>query len=183
MSHLSRRSFLGLTLASSAAVVSSQCRRALPGVGMTPSLAPSVHHSQGGLLAVTLQAQQQTVALGDRAATLLTYNGQVPGPRLEVQPGDTVRITFDNQLDQPTNLHYHGLHIPPTGSADNVFLSVPSGEQSTYEFEIPATHPAGTFWYHPHYHGLVAEQLFGGLAGLFVVRGSLDDIPEPTTGH
>jgi FtsP/CotA-like multicopper oxidase with cupredoxin domain len=178
MSHLSRRSFLGLTLASSAAVVSSQCRRALPGVGMTPSLAPSVHHSQGGLLAVTLQAQQQTVALGDRAATLLTYNGQVPGPRLEVQPGDTVRITFDNQLDQPTNLHYHGLHIPPTGSADNVFLSVPSGEQSTYEFEIPATHPAGTFWYHPHYHGLVAEQLFGGLAGLFVVRGSLDDIPE-----
>ena len=136
------------------------------------------HQSVDGLLSLDLEARPQTVQLGNRAAQLLTYNGQIPGPRLEAKPGDRVQIRFTNRLNQPTNLHYHGLHIPPTGSGDNVFLEIAPGERYTYEFQIPPDHPGGTFWYHPHYHGLVAEQLFGGLAGLFVVRGALDDIPE-----
>ncbi|MGB7313112.1 MAG: multicopper oxidase family protein [Nodosilinea sp.] len=137
-----------------------------------------IYSSEDGLLSVDLVAEAQSVTLGDRNASLLTYNGQVPGPRLEAKPGDTVQIHFTNRLNQPTNLHHHGLHIPPTGTGDDVFLEIPPGESHTYEFQIPANHPAGTFWYHPHYHGLVAEQLFGGLAGLFVVRGDLDEIPE-----
>jgi FtsP/CotA-like multicopper oxidase with cupredoxin domain len=108
----------------------------------------------------------------------LTYNGRVPAPRLEAKPGDKVRIHFTNNLSQPTNIHYHGLHIPITGNADNVFLKIQPGEKLSYEFEIPQNHPSGTFWYHPHLHGLTAEQLFGGLAGLFIVRGELDEIPE-----
>ncbi|WP_263970670.1 multicopper oxidase family protein [Leptolyngbya sp. KIOST-1] len=144
-----------------------------------PALAQApVHSSEDGLLSFDLVAEAQRVKLGNRNANLLTYNGQVPGPRLETKPGDTVQIRFANQLNQPTNLHYHGLHIPPTGTGDNVFLEIPPGEHHTYEFQIPQNHPAGTFWYHPHYHGLVAEQLFGGLAGLFVVRGELDEISE-----
>jgi len=115
---------------------------------------------------------------GDRNANLLAFNGQMPGSRLEAKPGDTVQIRFTNRLNQPTNLHYHGLHISPQGNADNIFLSVPPGERLTYEFTLPADHPAGTFWYHPHHHGHVAEQLFGGLAGLFIVRGELDELPE-----
>ncbi|MDE5090201.1 MAG: multicopper oxidase family protein, partial [Trichodesmium sp. St16_bin2-tuft] len=109
---------------------------------------------------------------------VLNYNGQIPGPRLEVKPGDTIRINFTNNLPQPTNIHYHGLHIPMTGNADNVFLNISPGDRLRYEFQIPENHNAGMFWYHPHLHGLVAEQLFGGLAGLFIVRGELDEIPE-----
>lgn len=122
-------------------------------------------------------AQSQPVKLDGRNANLLTYNGQIPGPRLEAKPGDRIQIRFTNQLDQPTNLHYHGLHIPPTGTADDVFLEISPGQSHTYNFQIPENHPAGTFWYHPHYHGFVAEQLFGGLAGLFIIRGELDEIP------
>ncbi|MDA0867160.1 MAG: multicopper oxidase family protein, partial [Cyanobacteria bacterium] len=129
-------------------------------------------------LRVDLEAIPQSVPLGGQSTNLLTYNGLVPGPRLEASPGDTVQIHFTNRLNQPTNLHYHGLHIPPTGTGDNVFLAIPPGESHTYEFQIPIDHSAGTFWYHPHYHGLTAEQLFGGLAGLFIVRGDLDEIPE-----
>ncbi len=158
----------------------SQCSR-----GSLQSSAPSpisepapVHSSEGGLLSFDLVAEAQQVKLGSRNANLLTYNGHLPGPRLETKPGDTVQIRFTNRLNQPTNLHYHGLHIPPTGTGDNVFLEIPPGESYSYEFQIPQNHPAGTFWYHPHYHGLVAEQLFGGLAGMFVVRGELDGIPE-----
>ena len=136
-----------------------------------------VYQSSNGLLELDLSASESPVNLGNKQAYLLTYNGQVPAPRLEANPGDKVKIHFTNNLSQPTNIHYHGLHIPITGNADNVFLQIEPGEQLTYEFTIPQNHPAGTFWYHPHLHGLVAEQLFGGLAGLFIVRG-LDEIPE-----
>lgn len=180
MKAMRRREFLGLSLGTTGALLLAQCSR-----GSSPSSAPGsalaqapVYSSEGGLLNFDLVAEAQRVKLGNRNANLLTYNGQVPGPRLEAKPGDTVQIRFTNRLNQPTNLHYHGLHIPPTGTGDNVFLEIPSGEGHTYEFQIPQNHPAGTFWYHPHYHGLVAEQLFGGLAGLFVVRGELDEIPE-----
>jgi FtsP/CotA-like multicopper oxidase with cupredoxin domain len=139
---------------------------------------PKLHTSSNGLLSVDLEASYRPVKLGDKQVYLLAYNGQVPAPRLEANPGDKVRIRFTNNLSNPTNLHQHGLHIPPTGNADNIFLNIKPGETFNYEFTIPKNHPAGTFWYHPHRHGLVAEQLFGGLAGLFVVRGDLDEIPE-----
>ncbi|MBE9135667.1 multicopper oxidase family protein [Nodosilinea sp. LEGE 07088] len=175
-----RREFLGLGLGTTGAILLSQCSRgasqsSVPGSALAQA---PVHSSEGGLLSFDLVAEAQQVKLGNRNANLLTYNGQVPGPRLEAKPGDTVQLRFTNRLNQSTNLHYHGLHIPPTGTGDNVFLEIPPGETYSYEFQIPANHPAGTFWYHPHYHGLVAEQLFGGLAGLFVVRGELDEIPE-----
>lgn len=139
---------------------------------------PKLHKSSNGLLSVDLEASYRPVKLGDKQAYLLAYNGQVPAPRLEANPGDTVKIRFTNNLSNPTNLHQHGLHIPFTGNADNVFLNIKPGETFNYEFTIPKNHPAGTYWYHPHRHGLVAEQLFGGLAGVFVVRGDLDEIPE-----
>ncbi|MDJ0731297.1 MAG: multicopper oxidase family protein [Crocosphaera sp.] len=134
--------------------------------------------SQNGLLETTLEASYQKVQLGEQTAYLLAYNGQVPGPRLEAKPGDKVRIHFINKLSQPTNLHYHGLHIPPTGKGDNVFLEIQPKEKITYEFDISPQQTAGINWYHPHLHGLVAEQLSGGLAGLFIIRDQLDKIPE-----
>nr|WP_263858110.1 multicopper oxidase family protein [Waterburya agarophytonicola] len=142
-------------------------------VDLTP-----IYQSNDGLLELDLEARERIVELAGRQASLLTYNGQIPAPRLEAKPGDKVRIYFTNNLQQPTNIHYHGLHIPLTGNADNVFLEIESGKKLTYEFQIPNNHPSGTFWYHPHLHGLVAEQLFGGLAGLFIVRGKDDEIPE-----
>ncbi len=137
-----------------------------------------LYKSSNGLLELDLEASECSVDLGGKQANLLTYNGQIPAPRLEAKPGDKVRIHFSNNLQQPTNIHYHGLHIPITGNADNIFLKIEPGKKLTYDFQIPANHPSGTFWYHPHLHGLVAEQLFGGLAGLFIVRGELDEIPE-----
>jgi FtsP/CotA-like multicopper oxidase with cupredoxin domain len=138
----------------------------------------ALYQSSNGLLELDLEAKENLVDLGVKQAYLLTYNGQVPAPLLEAKPGDRVRIHFTNHLSQPTNIHYHGLHIPITGNADNVFLHIEPGEKLTYEFSLPSNHPSGTFWYHPHLHGLVAEQLFGGLAGLFIIRGEIDEIPE-----
>ncbi|MDJ0650389.1 MAG: multicopper oxidase domain-containing protein, partial [Xenococcaceae cyanobacterium MO_188.B19] len=182
MVKINRRQFIVLGAAGAgAALVGNQLwKKAISGQPLLLSsvnLSP-LYQSKDGLLELDLEARERTVNLSGKQAHLLTYNGQIPAPRLEAKPGDKVRIHFNNHLSQPTNLHYHGLHIPPTGSADNVFLRINPGEKFNYEFDIPQSQPAGTFWYHPHLHGLVAEQLFGGLAGLFIVRGKEDEIPE-----
>ncbi|MGB3294398.1 MAG: multicopper oxidase family protein [Phormidesmis sp.] len=180
MRSIKRRDFLRLSAGTTAAILLSQCSRSQL-KSSTPVSAPiqfQTYKSEDGLLSLDLEAKAQSVQLGDRTANLLAYNSKVPGPLLEAKPGDKVQIRFTNQLNQPTNIHYHGLHISPTETGDNVFLEISPGESHTYEYQIPDNHPAGTFWYHPHKHGLVAEQLFGGLAGLFIVRGELDEIPE-----
>ena len=182
MVKFNRRQFIVLGAAGAgAALIGNQLGRktisSQPLPPLSVNLSP-LYQSKEGLLELDLEAREHSVNLGEKQAYLLTYNGQVPAPRLEAKPGDKVRIHFTNNLSQPTNLHYHGLHIPPTGKADNVFLHINPGEKFTYEFSLAQNQAAGTFWYHPHLHGLVAEQLFGGLAGLFVVRGDLDEIPE-----
>ena len=181
MVKFNRRQFIALSAAGAGvALVSNWLRRGTSSqpVTSTPVNSAPLYQSSNGLLELDLEASERSVNLGDRQANLLTYNGQIPAPRLEAKPGDKVRIHFTNNLEQPTNIHYHGLHIPITGNADNVFLKIEPGAKLTYEFQIPNNHPSGAFWYHPHLHGLVAEQLFGGLAGLFIVRGEGDEIPE-----
>lgn len=137
--------------------------------------------SDSGIVTFTLEATPVAVEVAGRRAGLWTYNGSFPGPTLRLREGDRVRIQFTNALPEPTNLHFHGLRIPPTGSGDDVFKEVAPGETTHYAFTIPPD-SAGTYWYHPHLHGAVASQLFRGLAGAIIVEGALDaafsDIPE-----
>ena len=134
--------------------------------------------SVGGVADLELVASATPGTLPGGPATVLTYNGRSPGPLLEVNAGDQVRLRLRNDLQEPTNLHFHGLHIPPTGTGDNVFLTVPPGGSTTYAFKLAADHPAGLFYVHPHHHGHSADQVFGGLSSALVVRGDLDRIPE-----
>jgi FtsP/CotA-like multicopper oxidase with cupredoxin domain len=46
-------------------------------------------------------------------------------------------------------------------------LVIPRGATYVYEFEV--RNRAGTYWYHPHPHGMTGPQVYGGLAGLFLV--------------
>lgn len=173
--HFNRRQFL--VLSASAFSAAYLVNRA---VGQSNSLALKQKRSAQtpGLSEVFLNARYGPVNLAGRRAYLLSYNDQVPGPLIEAQAGDTVRVHLTNNLSEPTNLHYHGLHVPPGGNADNIFLKIPPKETFTYEFNLPKNHPAGTFFYHPHLHGLTAKQIFGGLGGWLIVRGELDQIPE-----
>ncbi|MEX1324736.1 MAG: multicopper oxidase family protein [Synechococcaceae cyanobacterium] len=178
--HLRRRSFLALAAGATAtagALVLGRSTVLRPG-GRFHSAATSAVRSSGGRLELDLVARETPVSIPGGPERALTYNGLLPGPLLELEPGDAVRIRLHNRLDRPTNLHYHGLHIPPGGTADNVFLSVAPGASQTYDFALPADHPAGIFYYHPHRHGTVADQVFGGLGGVLIVRGELDRIPE-----
>ncbi len=126
-----------------------------------------------GTLRISLRAAEGEVAVADRTAKLLTYNGQFPGPTLRLREGERVALTLTNDLPKPTNLHFHGLHISPQGKGDNVFRIVEPGETAEYAFTVPQG-SAGTYWYHPHVHGDASRQQFHGLAGAIVVEGAAD---------
>ncbi|MDI9886419.1 multicopper oxidase family protein [Streptomyces sp. HNM0645] len=139
---------------------------------------PQVLASRDGLLDVRLVAAPG-VRLAGRDTTGWGYNGTSPGPTLRVQPGDLLRVRLVNHIGQPTNLHTHGLHVSPSGNGDNPFITIEPGDGYDYVIRIPTGHPAGTFWYHPHHHGTVADQVFAGLVGALLVEGAggVADLP------
>ncbi|MGQ0480386.1 MAG: multicopper oxidase family protein [Pseudonocardia sp.] len=140
---------------------------------------PPVLDSRGGRLEVELTAAAG-VRLAGRDTAALGFNATSPGPTLRVRPGDELAVRLSNRLDQPTNLHTHGLRVSPQANSDNPFLRVDPGTSFDYLYRIPPEHPAGTYWYHPHHHGMVADQIFGGLAGALIVDpppGQGPDVP------
>ncbi|MCL6739768.1 multicopper oxidase family protein [Sphingomonas sp. RB56-2] len=111
--------------------------------------------------------------------------GDFVAPTIRVAPGQQLSIELDNKLEpctdkqradhtcfSTTNLHTHGLWVSPAGHSDNVMVSIPPGETFRYEYDIPADHPAGTFWYHPHAHGAGFAQVGSGMAGALIVVGN-----------
>src|SRR5829696_543972 len=176
----------GATLLTAAGrrVVSAQQQPATPVPFVTGAnfVEPPVLHSADGRLDVTLEAQFGPAMMGGRAVTTYTYNGHAPGPTLRLHPGDSLGVTLTNQMDQPTNLHTHGLHVSPSGNSDNVFVHLMPGETFSYEYAIPedgtsGLYIPGLYWYHPHMHGYSSDQVSGGMAGALIIEGALDALP------
>ncbi len=130
-----------------------------------------------GVFQATLTAAPITLALIAAGATeLWAYNASLPGPLIEVFEGDTVEIVFINLLPQPSTIHWHGLPVPSEQDG-NPQDAVEPGAQRIYKFTLPKD-CSGTYWYHPHPHGLTAEQVYRGLVGTFVVRAKDDPLPQ-----
>lgn len=131
---------------------------------------PKVLRSRNGLLEVELVAAPALVEIDGIKVKAITYNSSLPGPTMVVNPGDTIRVKFVNQIGEPTNLHMHGLHVSPEGNSDNVMIQIENGQVFEYEYKIGEDHPISTNWYHPHLHGSAANQLFAGLYGTVIVE-------------
>ena len=100
-------------------------------------------------------------------ANLWGYNGQSPGPTIEVVEGDRVRIFVTNRLPEHTSIHWHGQRLPNgmDGVTGLTQPGIPSGKTFVYEFE--AKRP-GTFMYHPHADEMV--QMAMGMMGFWVTH-------------
>jgi FtsP/CotA-like multicopper oxidase with cupredoxin domain len=100
-------------------------------------------------------------------AHLWGYNGQSPGPTIEVVEGDKVRIFVTNRLPEITSVHWHGQRLP--NGMDGVSglnqPPIPSGKTFMYEFEAKR---AGTFMYHPHADEML--QMAMGMMGSWVTH-------------
>lgn len=93
------------------------------------------------------------------------YNGTAPGPTIQVNQGDRVRIVFDNHLPEPTAMHWHGLEIPAAmdGTPGIDQPPVLPGGRFVYEFTL---HQEGTYFYHSH----MAMQEMMGMLGAFILH-------------
>jgi len=93
------------------------------------------------------------------------YNGQYPGPRLLVPRGSVLIVRFENRIDQPTTVHWHGVRVD--NAYDGTQDPVPAGGTFTYRVHFP---DAGVFWYHSHVNE--SQQVGLGLFGTIIVTDS-----------
>jgi FtsP/CotA-like multicopper oxidase with cupredoxin domain len=129
-----------------------------------------------------------------------------------IDPVTLANISDGSNLPKnPTNIHTHGMVVQaraPTLSdptfGDDIFVDIynpangiptpdPSHQHGSvvmgyadYRIDVPANHPSGAFWFHPHVHGVAVNQVSGGMAGIISVgkvgdyaSGDLNKAPFP----
>ncbi len=193
------------------AVRREACPRPQPGGLVTE---PADLRSRGGVLRVNLTVRDSVQPDGSVRYCYLDSNAD-ESPNLRVKPGDLVILNLKNDLtgDQKpakkssdhamrgdaesgctrnamssvsTNLHFHGLTIPPTCHQDDVLHTLidPLDPPFEYRFRIPENEPPGLYWYHPHVHGFTKVQVLGGASGALIVEGieradkAVEGLPE-----
>ncbi|MET3133068.1 FtsP/CotA-like multicopper oxidase with cupredoxin domain [Oxalobacteraceae bacterium GrIS 1.11] len=100
-------------------------------------------------------------------ANLWGYNGQSPGPTIEVVEGDRVRVFVTNRLPEATSVHWHGQRLPNgmDGVSGLTQPAIAPGKTFVYEF---TARRAGTFMYHPHADEMM--QMAMGMMGFWVTH-------------
>ena len=115
-------------------------------------------------------------------------------PTLRVRPGDLLVMRLTNaepkaagpahkmksngcttgtMTASATNVHFHGLTVPPVCHQDDVLNTLIDAGDKPFEYRlrIPPNEPPGLYWYHPHVHGLSKAQVLGGASGALIVEG------------
>ena len=113
---------------------------------------------------LTAQVLKQQIA-PNKTIDVWGFNGSAPGPTFQVTQGDHVRIIFENQLPEPSSIHWHGFedHIGFDGMPGISQAPTLPGERFVYEFDI---HQEGTYFYHSH----MAMQEMAGMLGAFIMH-------------
>lgn len=100
-------------------------------------------------------------------AHLWGYNGQSPGPTIEVVEGDKVRIYVTNRLPEKTSIHWHGQRLPNGMDGVSGLSQPPIQSGKTFMYEFEAKRP-GTFMYHPHADEML--QMAMGMMGSWITH-------------
>lgn len=172
------------------------CLRPLPGSAIPE---PADLRSRNGVLNVDLAIHNHAEPDGSTRYCYVDGNGN-QAPTLRLNPGDLLVLHLKNNLaDAPanhahshmkvennsdtcasgamtgtsTNLHFHGLTIPPVCHQDDVLHTsiAPADPPFEYKFRIPGNQPPGLYWYHLHIHGFTKAQVLGGASGALIVEG------------
>ena len=116
---------------------------------------------------LNLIMQKGTLTLPSGTSKTMGFNGDFLGPTIRVSNSDYVRLKIDNNLDEDSTVHWHGLHVPAEydGGPHQI---IESG--ATWRPEFSIDQKAATLWYHPHLMGKTAEHVYNGLAGMFYIE-------------
>jgi FtsP/CotA-like multicopper oxidase with cupredoxin domain len=163
---------------------------------------PEDFRSENGVLKLALTVRSSVDSDGHVRYCYLAKDGS-EAPNIRVKPGDWLILSLKNEIEIPpataansmkmgapgeptpdgctktgmtplsTNLHFHGLTVPPVCHQDDVLKTVVQAGDAPFEyrFQIPAEEAPGLYWYHPHVHGLTSAQVLGGASGALIVEG------------
>jgi FtsP/CotA-like multicopper oxidase with cupredoxin domain len=186
-------SCLGLVKGAAAAEPPADpCPRPAPGTTVPE---PVDLRSHNGILKLDLTVRDHREPDGSVRYCYLLGDGS-QSPTLRLHRGDLLVLNLSNKLsvDAPaamnrhasgdpcrsgamspvsTNLHFHGLTVPPLCHQDEVLrTSIQPGDAPfEYRLRIPSNEPPGLYWYHPHIHGFSKAQVIGGASGALIVEG------------
>jgi FtsP/CotA-like multicopper oxidase with cupredoxin domain len=133
---------------------------------LTPDLPDLPHQMDGAVKVFHLVAEPVKRKIAPfKTMDAWGYNGTCPGPTIQVQQGERVRLTVENRLPESTSIHWHGLEVPIEQDGVPWISQKPiaPGEKYSYEFTV---HQEGTFFYHSH--GAMQEMM--GMIGFFVAH-------------
>ena len=125
-------------------------------------------------------AEGQKNLLPGSPTNTYAYNGAgFLGPTLIIKRGMAIEATVTNQTTDTTTLHWHGLHVPAHADGGPHSPILPA---QVWEPHFNCLDRAGTYWYHPHFHGKTGKQTLKGGAGLILVRDAEEGLlPLPRT--
>jgi FtsP/CotA-like multicopper oxidase with cupredoxin domain len=150
------------------------------------SEAPTLRVKPGDLLILRLKNEipaDETPSSSTGASQAPTIRAAKSSSHPMQMPGD---CAGSEMTAASTNIHFHGLDVPPVCHQDDVLNTMiePGARPFEYRFRIPADEPPGLYWYHPHVHGFTKAQVLGGASGALIVEGierantSLAGMPE-----
>jgi FtsP/CotA-like multicopper oxidase with cupredoxin domain len=120
-----------------------------------------IEPSSAASTATSTDAKQQDHAMS------MPMSMPMPSTESHADPCTSAAMTATS-----TNLHFHGLSVPPVCHQDDVLkTSIQPGQSFEYRFRIPANEPPGLYWYHPHIHGFSKTEVLGGASGALIVEG------------
>lgn len=97
--------------------------------------------------------------------TLIAINKQLPGPLIECNEGDVLKILVDNHSVNATALHFHGIYQNGTNWMDGAsgVTQCPIAPGRKFEYVFNVTGQSGTYYYHGHQGVQTSDGLFGPL--------------------
>jgi len=179
------------------ALAPDSCPRPAPGSAVPQ---PRDLRSEQGVLKLDLTVHNHRQKDGSTRYCYLLADG-TQSPTLRLNPGELLILSLKNDLTDAdsspapanksrpqthsdpcssgamtptsTNLHFHGLTLPPVCHQDDVVkTSIQPGDPPfEYRIRIPADEPPGLYWYHPHIHGFSRKQVLGGASGALIIEG------------
>jgi len=92
---------------------------------------------------------------------------------MHMQPASSDPCTRGAMSAAATNIHFHGLTVPPVCHEDDVLKTsiLPGDPPFEYRFRIPTNEAPGLYWYHPHIHGFSEAAVLGGASGALIIEG------------
>lgn len=143
-----------------------------------PPLAESA--VEGGVRTFDLTAQKGSTEFPGQDGPTETwgFNGSFLGPTLRAERGEKIAVDVANDLDEPTSVHWHGMHLPATMDGGPHQMIDPG---QTWKPHWTIDQQASTLWYHPHPHGETEDHVYKGLAGMVILDDDASaeaDLPD-----